>query len=245
MLNLYVSLAADGSRDHVRTSAHQFVWLYLPAVLALLPRHKRIALDPYEMARLARATRASVSEFRVRWTFDDDLGSALRQKNDGTCVFLGPEGCEVHDDRPLACRLYPLGRHLRSDGVEHFEIQEGHPLSHGEFTDRGTIADYLEGQGAEPYLVAHDGYFEWLCWASEKLGLRPGLSVANAGEYAQDLDLLDMDSMIAKYCAVTGETEPEHIDDRLQLHLKLLHDVVINLEATNDKENTNTGDDST
>jgi len=35
----------------------------------------------------------------------------------------------------------------------------------------------------------------------------------------------DMDGMIAKHCAATGDAEPESLDDRLQLHLLLLYDV--------------------
>jgi uncharacterized protein len=206
-------------------------------------RDKRIALDPYEVARLARAIRVSVRELRAGWTFDDDLGTALQQKEDGTCVFLGAQGCEVHDNRPLACRLYPLGRHLCSDGVEHFTLHEGHPLSHGEFTDQGHHCGLA--QGARPYLTAHDGYFKWLCWASGKLGLTFKPPVANGHESAQDhLDLLDMDSVIANYCVTTGETEPEHVDDRLNLRLRLLHEFVINLEAANVKEETDNNDES-
>ena len=49
------------------------------------------------------------------------------------------------------CRLYPLGRIVRSDGSEYFIRCEGHPQSAGEFTDRGTIADYLAAQDAQPF----------------------------------------------------------------------------------------------
>lgn len=37
----------------------------------------------------------------------DDGWLRLRNRN-GQCVFLGPAGCTVHDDRPEGCRLYPL-----------------------------------------------------------------------------------------------------------------------------------------
>lgn len=109
-------------------------------------------------------------------------------------------------------------------------MHEGHPLSEGEFTEQGTIADYLETQGAKPYLVAQDGYFKWICWAHEQLDFE-NQSSASAAQGDIGLDLLDMDSMIAKHCAATGALEPENIDDRLQLHLKLLYDAVANLEV--------------
>jgi hypothetical protein len=80
----------------------------------------------------------------------------LRENEDGTCVFLGPQECQVHGDRPLVCRLYPLGRHVRSDGSEHFTQLEGHPQSAGELSDYGTITEYLAAQGAQPFMDAAD-----------------------------------------------------------------------------------------
>ena len=121
-------------------------------------QHKKIQLDPYEVARLARAKGQSTSQFRAAWTVDGQ-GVTLRQKADGTCVFLGPQGCKVYADRPLACRLYPLGRQVHRDGSEYFSRLEGHPLSKGEFISRGVIADYLEAQGAMPFMAAADGTF--------------------------------------------------------------------------------------
>jgi Fe-S-cluster containining protein len=193
-------------------------------------RDKYISLDPYEVARLARARDESTSQFRAAWTVDGQ-GTTLRQKEDGTCVFLGPQGCEVHADRPLVCRLYPLGRHVHSDGSEYFSTLEEHPLSEGEFSKRGTVADYLEGQGAGPFMAAADRYFQWLRSAYEQLGLTLDTLASKANVDTANLDLLDMDSMVAKHCAATGELEPENIDDRLQLHLKLLYDVIAQMEV--------------
>src|SRR5215470_9862277 len=81
--------------------------------------HQRIQLNPYELARLARNLGLTTTEFRAAWTEHGD-GLALRQTETGACVFLGSEGCTVHPDRPLVCRLYPLGRHVSADGSEAF-----------------------------------------------------------------------------------------------------------------------------
>jgi Fe-S-cluster containining protein len=205
-------------------------------------RNKHIQLTPYEVARLARARNESTSEFRAAWTIDGQ-GTALRQKEDGTCVFLGPQGCEVHTDRPLVCRLYPLARHVDLDGTEHYTVLEGHPLSEGEFTKQGKIADYLAAQGATPYMSAHDSYFQWLHWAHKKLDLALEASVSKGSEGADDSGLLDMDSMITRYCATTGKSEPDNIDDRLQLHLQALYAVVVQLEVQHDEANRKVGED--
>ena len=122
--------------------------------------------------------------------------------------------------------------------MEYFTVQEGHPLSEGEFHDRSSVTDYLKAQGAMPYLAAHDGYFKWLCWAQEQLDTL----IPCAGDDAEDVSLLDMDGMIARYCAANNEPEPQNIDDRLQLHLKLLHDVVSDLEARHVQENSRVSD---
>ena len=121
-------------------------------------QHKHIQLNPYEVARLARARNQSTTQFRRTWTVNGQ-GTTLAQKPDGTCVFLGPQGCEVHADRPLVCRLYPLGRHVRADGLEYFTKHEGHPLSEGEFIGNGTVDGFLEAQGARPFMAAQDQYF--------------------------------------------------------------------------------------
>jgi uncharacterized protein len=162
-------------------------------------RDKHIQLTPYEVARLARERNETTGQFRAAWTVDGQ-GTVLRQKEDRTCVFLGPQGCEVHGDRPLVCRLYPLGRHIDVEGVEFYTTLQGHPLSEGEFTGRGTIADYLEAQGAKPYITAHDGYFQWLARAYRLLGISLEEIVSERETSADNADLLDMDSMIAKCC---------------------------------------------
>jgi hypothetical protein len=134
----------------------------------------------------------------------------------------------VHPDRPLVCRLYPLGRHVRSDGSEYFTKFTGHPRSAGELTDRGTIADYLAAQDAQPFMDAADAYFQWLCAAHERLGESADHPADETG--TEDTDLLDMDTMIARHCEATGQAQPGDLDDRMRLHLRLLHDAISNLE---------------
>jgi len=65
----------------------------------------RIPLTPYETARIASGLGISTGEFLRRYMV---AGTAiLNVKNDGSCVFhRDDEGCEVHQDRPLACRSF-------------------------------------------------------------------------------------------------------------------------------------------
>jgi len=186
--------------------------------------HKRIQLNPYEVARLARNRGLTTSEFRAAWT-EDGAGLVLAQTESGACVFLGSEGCTVHPDRPLACRLYPLGRHVSADGAESFSHVEPHPQSRGEFTRSGTIAEFLVTQDAHPFMHAADDYYLWLCATREYLDEASDGEAANVSAEDEDIarDLLDMDHAIARYCAATELAEPTDIEARRELHLTILY----------------------
>ena len=165
--------------------------------------HKRIQLNPYEAARLARNRGMTTGEFRAVCT-EDGAGLALGRTETGACVFLGSEGCTVHADRPLVCRFYPLGRRTSPDGAELWLHVEPHPQSRGEFTRSGTIADFLVTQDAHPFMRAADEYYLWLCAAHEYLRQASDGEVSNVSVTDQNVarDLLDMDATIARHCAV-------------------------------------------
>ncbi len=179
-------------------------------------RHKRIQINPYEVARLARHLGLATSEFRARHT-EDGEGTALRQKPGGDCEFLGAEGCTVHADRPLVCRLYPLGRRIGSDSSESFRRLEPHPLSRGTFGTDGTVGAWLEAQDTAPFIRAADAYFEWLCRAEERLGETGADPDRTDGD-----DILDMDGAIAAHCTRLREEEPADIEARRELHMVIL-----------------------
>jgi len=185
---------------------------------------KVIHVNPYEVARLARKFGQTTGEFRAAST-RDGAGTTLRQTETGACVFLGDRGCTVHADRPLVCRLYPLGRHVRDDGSEFFSRLEGHPQSAGEVTDKGTIAEFLQAQGAAPFVAAADDYFRWFCAAREQLGADVSLEQSETPAEDADLatDLIDMDAAIARHCAAAGTVEPHEMEDRKYLHLQILY----------------------
>jgi Fe-S-cluster containining protein len=188
-----------------------------------------IRVNPYEVARLARNLGQTTTKFRATWTRDGG-GTMLNQTDRAACVFLGSEGCIVYSDRPLACRLYPLGRHVAADGSESFMQLEGHPQSAGEFTNKGTISQFLESQEAEPFIQATDEYFHWACAAHVSLrdaGLERDEPAAVA---LLALDLLDMDAAIARHCEGTRTVEPLDIDERKRLHLAVLYEKLADFE---------------
>ena len=186
--------------------------------------NKRIQTNPYEIARLARRFGMTTGTFAARWTVGG-AGSVLRKTETGACVFLGPEGCTVHSDRPLVCRLFPLGRYINENGVERFSLVEEGMLPAGEITRDGTIGAYIEAQGAEPFIKAADDYFFWLIAAYRQLRNADSL----AAEISSTVDgcvpqpVLDMDDAIASWTEMTGIEPPADFDERCRLHLDILY----------------------
>ena len=179
---------------------------------------KIIQVNPYEVARLARSLGLTTRAFAEHHT-EDGLGVHLKRDAAGACEFLGPKGCTVHADRPLVCRLYPLGRHVSEDGAERFSHMTPHPQSEGTFHQRGTIGAYIDAQGAGPFMAAADAYFDWTCRAYAGLAHDDGEEADLDGP---DEDILDMDGAIRRECAQSGAAEPSDIEARLALHLGIL-----------------------
>ena len=121
---------------------------------------KRIWVNPYEVYRLARRLGMTTTNFIEQHTVNG--GTELAVRDDLTCVFLGEQGCGVHSDRPLVCRLYPLGRVVQSGEPDRYFLMEPHPQSEGVYGDAGSVAGYLEQQGAAPFMAAADAYFALL-----------------------------------------------------------------------------------
>lgn len=182
---------------------------------------KVIQVNPYEVSRLARTLHISGKELRARFTVAG-RGEYLAQNEDGSCVFLSEGGCTVHEGRPLVCRLYPLGRTISADGSVVYSLLAGHPESAGAVTRNGTVASYIEAQGALPFIAAADRYFRWFCEAFTS-GAAP---TADAADTNVPVEALDMDSSAERHCAETGTPLPDDVDERLSLHVTLLYDLL-------------------
>ena len=183
---------------------------------------KTIQINPYEVARLARRLGQSTTAFREASTVDA-AGTRLKQTAAGSCVFLGEEGCTVHSDRPAVCRIYPLQLFTDSDGGEWFEHAEPHPQSEGKITKDGTIAAFLENQGAIPFIAASELYFRWYCAAKHSVETEPETASDDHSALLAATALLDMDLAVAQHCRALGIAEPKDLDDRMQCHLEILY----------------------
>ena len=79
-----------------------------------------ILLTPLDVLRLARRLGMHTRDFLQRYTLmpitkDLHLPVVMLRMNDEDgkkCHFVGPQGCTLYDDRPWACRMYPVGMAL-------------------------------------------------------------------------------------------------------------------------------------
>jgi Fe-S-cluster containining protein len=191
-------------------------------------RGKVIPLNPYEVARLAAHHGVATTEAIARFT--NDCGASLGVKDDGACVFLGDGGCTVHASRPLACRLYPLGRHIAANGDESFAEIEPHPQTAGVYGGAGTVADYLEAQGAQPYIEASDRYLALFRRMLLALSRRDDVveacddaaRIVRTAPAEADASMLDVDAVVARWCEERGLAVPVEVEARVALHIEAL-----------------------
>jgi len=149
----------------------------------------------------------------------------LAKLDDDSCTFLGPEGCSVHADRPLACRLYPLGRIVSAEGEERFIHLTPHPETEGEYGDGGTIETYLESQDVELFLRASDRLYSALIELSERqtpAGGRGGDADPSNISARDGRWILDVDASIERVCREQDIDPPIRLDERFDLYLDTL-----------------------
>jgi len=126
-------------------------------------RNLELALSPYDVLRLGNALALAPEAFLDRFAVvamipEEPLPQVMLAMNEeagGRCPFVSDEGCRVYQDRPAACRNYPLGRGISAKAEG--EIRERFVLLH-EGHCRGffekavhTPKGYLKNQGLAPY----------------------------------------------------------------------------------------------
>ncbi|MBW1709957.1 MAG: YkgJ family cysteine cluster protein [Deltaproteobacteria bacterium] len=123
-----------------------------------------LVLTPYDVLRLKNRLNLSSQTFLDRYTtsfVDEKYGVPvvkLKMNNDETrqCPFVKPEGCVVYEDRPGACRLYPLGQaasmfHGGHQADEYyFIVKEPYCLGLNE-EQEWTVPEWLTNQGLDKY----------------------------------------------------------------------------------------------
>ena len=129
----------------------------------------KVFLNPWELACLAGEKKISASEFRnlytewcgVRLLFNGKVGYNGKQ----ACAQYADEtGCSVHIARPLACRLFPLGRQIQNGETVYMHQGETFPCLEGcsEVLNLPyySVTEYLIEQQTEKWELAQNTYLE-------------------------------------------------------------------------------------
>ncbi len=122
-----------------------------------------ISLTPYDIVRLKQHLDISSGELLQKYTVPYELepggiaGVKLRPVENGTaCQFMTAGGCRVYEDRPTACRYYPVALLSMRKQDEYTDIssyalvKEEHCKGHLEQRNL-TIDEYRKEQGVEVY----------------------------------------------------------------------------------------------
>jgi uncharacterized protein len=136
-------------------------------------RDLRLVLTPYDILRLKNRLGLTSGVFLDDYT-EMQLGEHngfpavfLKMEADErrTCPFVTPQGCRVYEDRPGACRIYPVGRGAsknQSQGPTReifFVVREPHCQGFQEPPD-WTVGDWSKDQGLELYNYFNDLWME-------------------------------------------------------------------------------------
>jgi Fe-S-cluster containining protein len=191
--------------DHCQSLAadEQFCFACHPGVACFTEccRQLDLALTPYDVLRLKKRLKMDSGSFLeqyvlVAWEegmiFPDCF---LTMIDDGraSCVFVTGQGCSVYEDRPAACRAYPVGRGAsrQADGAvdEQFVLlREPHCCGFAEPHEQ-TALEYLHHQGLTEYNQANDQLLRLLQHPTIQAGFR--LSQAQMEQFVMALYNVD------------------------------------------------------
>ena len=171
-----------------------------------------ISLTPYDIIRLKNRLGMTSDEFLLKYSFpyemekDGMAGVKFKPVENGTaCQFMRDEGCSVYEDRPTACRYYPVGLVSQRKQDEYVDrtafavVKEPHCLGH--FEDRKlTIDEYRQEQGLEEYAIFEKDdvallefsyrFLKQVLFAEETIPMREGALDARINRTEKSLDEL-------------------------------------------------------
>ncbi len=143
----------------------------------------KLVLTPYDILRMKNRLGIPSDNFLDKYT-DQETDSQSRfpmvrlkmnQDEKRSCPFVSPDGCTIYEDRPGACRIYPLGRaatkpDVRTNALEKFFLViEDHCLGFQE--DREwTIEEWMKNEGVYEYNAMND---QWLGIITSQKDLGP------------------------------------------------------------------------
>jgi Fe-S-cluster containining protein len=121
-----------------------------------------IILNPYEIAMICRESGLSYEELLDIVETDRANGfPIIMLPRNPVCHFWSEAGCRIYAARPLACRLFPLGR-LFDGGRSYLVLPERNVCTGLAPAPSGTIADFLRRQDTDRYIQMADHWIDFV-----------------------------------------------------------------------------------
>jgi len=142
----------------------------------------RLILTPYDILRMKNRLELSSDQFLERHVdtiLDNNSRFPMVKLRMGdnqkqTCPFVTNEGCSIYEDRPEACRLYPVGRaSAMVDGEKDtkkrfFMVTESHCQGFKE-KHAWTLDDWIDHEGVKEYGSMNNQWL-WIITSPKTLG---------------------------------------------------------------------------
>jgi Fe-S-cluster containining protein len=123
-----------------------------------------IVLNPYEIDLICRASGTSYEDLLdIVETGRAEGFPLVMLPRDPACPFWSGKGCRIYEARPLACRLFPLGR-VYEHGTSHIVLPERNACSGLVQSASRTLDDYLREQAAGTPIAMAD---HWIAFVSD------------------------------------------------------------------------------
>ncbi len=128
---------------------------------------KDVMLNPWELFRFSKEKKTTPKEFRDLHTKFGGIQLLFNGKQDkkgqhACSLYKDNVGCSVHEGRPLACRLYPLGRQVQYNKAAYIYEGNQFPCLNDCAEVLGlpklSVGEYLKGQKADLFEKALDEY---------------------------------------------------------------------------------------
>ncbi len=135
----------------------------------------RLMLTPFDILRMKNRLELTSDAFLDKYT-ETDLTAhrrfpmvklRMRDNEKKTCPFVTEEGCSIYEDRPGACRIYPVGRAAQminaKDEIKtkekYFLVEETHCRG---FEEKRiwTLEEWMGHEGVRKYNAVNDKWLE-------------------------------------------------------------------------------------
>jgi len=136
-----------------------------------------IILNPYEIDRICKSSGMSYEDLLDIVETDRVNGFPMVMlPRDPACHFLTDQGCRIYEARPLACRLFPLGR-VYENGNSYIVLPDRNLCAGLVSAPAKALTDYLREQDTETQIRMAD---VWIRFVTDMEGLHlPDKSVTS------------------------------------------------------------------